>query len=938
MLHHFTFICFFVLVGSVRAFLLPARTAGSVGTLPDSANSRPLHAWHLFAAGTSEPPAFPESSSRTTAAVFFSNAFFYDDAKSAKEDTSIRKAVFGKTRALAFLTGVEKIIDWKGSKIDTATFDSYTEDYRNKNDPLQDKKTKPSSTGLVEEDATFALPKYKPWEKATKVFSNLAFYDGDKDVANACAKRRSKALKDKKVGTIAAELFAGIYTYDKLAAWLLIQPSIIIAFFAQADIEKRLQGKIIALNATVKGEVERYDRRFVPVSTTQSLFVGKLGAEERDLPLCFVWGPSGSGKTFASLHYCAKEVFREQSYVTVYLQPGETKLAQGMPSDADTCKNLVDWIKQRIEKHVQAKIDRLDMSVCVIIDEAKTWGEFFEDKMNLQDIIDGLKEQLTERVFLVICGVEVTGINFDSKKSVFKIQIGQWKQSDFLAIVKDTRNLIPEDRNEFANAIFAQPTLNALTTNARSAGFVVDTVVELSKGVNEAIAWRFRVNEWASAIVSRVVARYKRSNGIAKLPFEKRAVVAAWLFYSLGETKPGILKLPGFFGLPLLLRNVAKSLLFVNLEVVKIDEKNTIFTFANKETFAVSVSPALGVVIYSLAGVEAGITVGWESQESITILYAVRQWILARFRDHRKKVIGPLLESWGIIKNGKEYKDLERSLSLEPESEYTNQCERAAAELAAVLGKLSVVRLGTQIQALPGCDIFIPKVSSSHILQNAGKSSFADVMARYFLGQSKHITFKKLGTKMDYTVVEMIDEMKKCGLLKNSDPRQCALLLAWEVVWRGDFNEAVPVFSQDAPKKNTGIVSMSKLQDSKAFPENCFDTPVSDGVQYLNVTEVNGEWGIVDGEKWIELPSDLSHDVDFVISTNARQARLSVGPGKNIHISANSLNDDGTLRLPLEDSKDDSLWRNFLSTVRSKIKIKFVFTRGIQTPDSVGDM
>jgi hypothetical protein len=926
MLLHSTCICFFILAGSVQAFLLPARTAGSAGTLPDSANSRRLHAWHLFAAGTGEPPAFPESSSRATAAVFFSNAYFYKDAKSAKEDALARKAAFGKTRALAFLTGVEKIIDWKGSKIDTATFDSYTENYRKKNNPSQDKQTKPSSTRLVEEDAVFPLPKYVEWNKATEVFSNLVFYSGKVAVADAWASERLEVLKDKTVAQIAAELFAGKYTYLKLAKAIGIPKEDLIAFFAQADIEERLQGKIIALNATVKGEVDEYDRRFVPVTTTQSLFVGKLGAEKRDLPLCFVSGPSGSGKTFAALHYCAKEMFRKQRYVTVYLQPGEAKLPQGRLSDATRCKNLVDWIKERIEDHVQAKIDRLDMSVCVVIDEARAWGEFLEDKTNLGNIIDGLNKHLTEHVFVVICGVEVTGSNFDSKKAVFKIQIGQWKQSDFLAIVKDTRNLIPEDRNEFANAIFSQPTLNALTTNARSAGFVVDTVAELSQGTNEAIAWRFRINEWASAIVSRVVSRYKRSNGIAKLLFENRAVVAAWLFYILGETKRDIRELPGFYGLPLPLANVAKSLLFVNLEVVKIDEENCLYIWANQERFAVTVSPALGVVIYSLAGVEAGITAGWESQEFSTILYAVRQWVLIQFRDHHKKVIDPLLKLWRRKTKCKEDKDVERSLRPKQKSTYTDQLESAADELAAALGKLRVVRLGTQIQALPGYDILIPKVSSSHILQNAGRSSFADVMARYFLGQSKHLTFKKHGTNEDYKEIDMIKEMKKCGLLKSSEPRQVALLLAWEVVWRGDFDDAMPGF-QDAPDESTDTVLMSKLQDSKAFPENCFDTPVSDGVQYLPVTEVNGKWGIVDGLKRIKLPNDLSQEVDFVISTNARQARLSVGPRRNIHISAESLNADGTLRLPLEDSTDNSLWSNFLSTVRSKVKIKFVFTR-----------
>jgi hypothetical protein len=88
--------------------------------------------------------------------------------------------------------------------------------------------------------------------------------------------------------------------------------------------------------------------------------------------------------------------------------------------------------------------------------------------------------------------------------------------------------------------------------------------------------------------------------------------------------------------------------------------------------------------------------------------------------------------------------------------------------------------------------------SVSHVVPNTGMSSFADVMAQFFLGQRKHMSIKKHGAEEDIKEIDMTGAMRMCGLSS-----QFALLRAWSLVWGGVFDDACGFSSHPIPKRSS---------------------------------------------------------------------------------------------------------------------------------------
>jgi hypothetical protein len=910
---------FVVLFGRIQAFAFPSTHAGA-------ASQWNLRNLALFESATHEGPEFPKTR-RKQAATFFSHPYFYGgDSKSAALDADARKTLFGKRSALDVLeNGIDDIRD---STIDFAEIRSYFSDFHHtQNAPTKRRagsgqgdssaKSKASNSDLTKGHGGGPLPKYEPSELAWIVFSNPIFYDGDNESAVFHSKKRRNVLNNKTVRELREDVLDRKTTFDKMAiAIRAIPTSIVSRYFATADIEDRLNGKIIPLNSFE--EVKTFTERFVPLDSLDLKFGRNDLLSGRSNPLCFVMGPSGSGKTFASLYYFARYAFDGKAkYVTIYLQPPQL--------DSFTPSNLTSYIKKKIEETMETPFEFLKMGVCVVIDEAGDGAlrGFFEDRDHLGAVIDGVRG-FAEDVLLVVSGTGITGGIFLSKVDAFKFTLSQWGEEEFLSVIQSDKYVLVGDRLLIAKAIFAHPTLNGLTTHARAAGFLVDSVVRMSAGMRLPVSWWQRLKDWAPAIIDTVVSRFIAAHAIQSLSAPAQLRVAAWVFGVLDLTTRGSVVFPRFDGLVLKERLVASSLLFQN---VAREQKEFVWVDGDADAFPASVSPAVSIVLFSIAGVHTRVSVGWRTQGEVSTLYLVREWILLQFRSHHEHEIMPLLGQWAARKNC-DIEHIETNLDDYGRMMYGRDLARIGDKFSAVLMQLHLIRLESKIEAVKDRDMLIPKVCRNCIWKNGDGAFFAGIVGPYRLVHAKYLEIKKHGTDEDVVSIYVVKETMKCGLLREAAPRRFALLRALHMIWGGEFdNDSLYSSTNEAVRRK---VKISDLQESKAFPENCLDTALSDDpVLCLPVVEKDGNWEIVkDDNTRIVIPEfdddDLPELVDFVLSTNAKTIQLHLDQRVTISVTDDMLAEDGSLNL--RDGKDAKKWESFRGKLRKNVRIKFLFT------------
>ena len=119
------------------------------------------------------------------------------------------------------------------------------------------------------------------------------------------------------------------------------------------------------------------------------------------------------------------------------------------------------------------------------------------------------------------------------------------------------------------------------------------------------------------------------------------------------------------------------------------------------EEFAMTITPAIAVVLYAMTGVGTSIINGWKAEKELAALYAVRQLIL---------------------------KYMEKYVS---DGRHDNISKDKPKEQ---LGKIRLVALDKQVNTTNkkfDAPILIPIVGKDTVLINADKALFADVIAPY---------------------------------------------------------------------------------------------------------------------------------------------------------------------------------------------------------------
>jgi hypothetical protein len=793
----------------------------------------------------------------------------------------------------------------------------------------------------TESTLSWGPPVYDATALALEVFSNPYFYDDDDTVAEKKREKRERVFRpDTTIDQIRRQY--GDNNLIKLAEAIeSYSVTRIVDYFASANvpIERLLaEREIVPLDGTLpkSGEILTYNERRVKggVPTTIEILDELQSSDKRTYRLCYVLGSSGSGKTFFCLEHLRD--FRNDDAmdsVTLYFKAAGLEGASAVDySSPNAPRQMADAIKERVGLWVRLYLRRvwdmsapLAMHVCLVLDEAgatPTQG-FFDDKakvINLLVAIDAAK--IAQSVFVVACGAGLLSETFESVNEAYYVRMKPWKRSDVEKVIGQfadkgyMKARGSDSASTVAEAIYKIPLLDALTTNARSAYFMVQGIASATSQTQTLrhLGWQAHLSALVPGVVNDVVYKYTDSNGIQGLSEDQRILVAAWVMGGLSELKPGAVDLPVFPGLNAIEVAVANQMLQFNVQ----RSKNTL-SLVRGEDFSASVTPAIAIVLFNMASVFTSLVPGWRGEEEVAALFAAKEAILERWSKH----LDAIEESRARYGPSRD----ERTEILQKED-----LSRLEHEFVASLKQVSVYRLRSQVQSSKGAEVTIPMVSKHSILVNAERATFADVIAPYLFLQTKHTSAPR-----NMVVVNMPVELGKCCLLKRSvNDRALRGILA---LWDGSLSachlqtktfrkRSLPMsvnFKRQKKEEDVAGDKRRPIQGSKAFPANLIQwQEVSDGVEYAKITAS----GRVVGTGFVvpERPAKLN--VRFVLSTNAAVVKLVFAKKSSLIITEESLNGEMQIdptKLPSKQAK--AAWTRFRNSLLPGVTIQFLFTR-----------
>jgi hypothetical protein len=486
-------------------------------------------------------------------------------------------------------------------------------------------------------------PKYDGAALAVVVFADPFFYNNKESVANDYSGERDVFLKNKTIDQIRQEYMTKTDGCVELMRAIGVIDVPVQAYFAAAlvSVEQVLAGeRFIAI-----GEVDEVDHYLsigaADLPTLDTLFNNyqppqggspEQRVKSRSMQLCMVTGSSGSGKTFFCLHYLTRFLRNADDLsLAFYLHPLQL-VSDAVGSDGSSIgKEVVRLVRSTIAEEFNRRVtSKLKMHVCLIFDEAGDLGldGLFEEPTLLQGIYAHVKRNLATNVVMVVSGTGITGSKLKSGCDAYFYRLKPWNPEDLEKILDPRAGLLHLKKSEnvrtVVDAIVAHPKLRALTTNARSAYFLVEALASLcSVYVQE--FWRVQLDAWAPALVTKVVHGYIATNGIREITVEQRVLVAASVFQALDEAEFNTTDLPRFSILTKKEKSVAIALLTYNVERKGNDKMPSL---VDGESFTISVTPAIAIVLFTMAGLQVSMVPGRRAEVEVAGLHAARRLIL----------------------------------------------------------------------------------------------------------------------------------------------------------------------------------------------------------------------------------------------------------------------------------------------------------------------
>jgi hypothetical protein len=449
-----------------------------------------------------------------------------------------------------------------------------------------------------------------------------------------------------------------------------------------------------------------------------------------------VMGPSGSGKTMFALEHLPSNVFPEakspQEIFRVHLTA--RTLLKETEGELDLAALLVNHVEGQVavllRGYVTQVVPPIHLFLFVVIDEAGSTGykSYFDTADKIKNLVNALhnmeKYKFVKGVHVTVTGtgLETSTDGIDPNVETIKFRMQPWSQSNFHALLT---NLKRSDEATIKGIVMRYPILQSLTTNARCAYFLADSMPDLTS--RSQYQWPVYVD----ASIVNVAQRYIASNGLSHLTQIRNGnfIVAQETFRALDEAmrQPNVAFFPNFDHIQdATFRSVTQSLLDINVEI-----GNGVAELVGKSKFSVSVTPAITVVLAEILCEKVRIRWNWNELETTA---ALGEW---------KRMITEMKASEFSSANGITY-----LRSPVPDS-------RAKVRFT------------------------LPLVGESTVLLNGRAAPYADLMAPFRLVQAKFSVNTQEDLHMNFE-----EEMDKMGLTIDPESRlQQAITSVLSIMW-----------------------------------------------------------------------------------------------------------------------------------------------------------
>ena len=563
------------------------------------------------------------------------------------------------------------------------------------------------------------------------------------------------------------------------------------------------------------------------------------GVSARGDSISLVLGPSGSGKTT----FCANEpingVSKDREF-RVYMYSNDLGDTEGRVERLRMI--LGKQIRKTLGVSEKASLGHLDMTIYAIIDEAGN-DAYFANKDNLLKL-RGVVEGFATDGQLVLSGTGLDLLTTDigsPGEGIKKIRMLPWSVEEFAKLAKDA-SMVRLVKKHFV--------YGAMVSNARAASFLL-------KWLNDTKKWG-EPDENVPHVIRGVAYGYISGNGLKDLDDSRRRRVVRAVLKVLEACNYDDPTIPAFDQDPLFLSqdelSKAKSLIDVHVK-----KTGTETTFHDGHHYAVSVTPAIALVLATLLGSSASLVHRWSGFEAVTALHELFK------------------------------------VAREATSEFVPECK--------------IVQLDRPYDARKNNkNLSVPVMDPFTVLVNGKLASFADVMAYFRLIQAKHCEDSN-GTAQLY----IRNELKKMGLLKCSPFEKKLFARSLYQIWKTYIESgsaARPAPQQEQAAEHGGAV-LEGMHKRTLYPaslltsERIKQTPVcwefkkhgtrENPLWSRTDSESDGTSNIQESDNWVDnwVDSDKPLTVLFVTNGQRFQVKQDDEGGK---VEQGFLSTDGILR------------------------------------------
>ena len=585
--------------------------------------------------------------------------------------------------------------------------------------------------------------------------------------------------------------------------------------------------------------------------------------------ISLVLGPSGSGKTTFCANVSIKSTSTGKEF-RVYMYSNDLIGTEG--PEARLRMILNQQIRKALELSEEESLCKLDMTLYAIIDEAGH-DAYFADIHNLT-ALKGVVDKFASDGQLVLSGTGLDLLTTDigsTGEGINKIRMMPWSVADFAKLAKDG-DMVQLVKNHFV--------YGAMVSNARAASFLLKWLVTTEK-------WG-EPDENVPNVLRGVAYGYISGNGLKDLNDRSRRKVARAVFKVLDACVYDNPEIPAFEENRTLLSedelSKAKSLIDVHVK-----KTGTEIKLHDGHHYAVSVTPAIALVLATLLGSSASLVHRWAGFEAVAAL--------------------------------NELFKLAREVESEEVPEY------------------KIVQLDRPYQATKTSKtLLVPVMDPFTVLVNGERASFADVIAHYRLIQAKHCENSN-GTAQLY----IKDELMKMGLLKCSPFAKKVFARSLYQIWK-TYTVSLAAQQEQATEHGSGE-ALEVRQDRSLYPASLL---ISERIKKKPVcwefkehgTKEKPEWSSTgDAEnlrnmkcmEWVDNWVDSDKPLTVVFVTNGQKFQV-YQKEENSRVHQGDLDTEGTLRHSngeIQGDRNLSDWTtNVLKTeLITGVNVELVFAR-----------